>query len=95
MNGSKEDSPSAAKPAESEEKNPHQAPKSTPSSKKTTEARGPKHVARGRRSVVGRGGHADGKSQLIAKVRRSAIAKGEAKSLAHCGVQGGMGGVGG
>ena len=42
LNGSVEDSPSATKSTKSVDKTPHQAPKSTPSSKKATEARAPK-----------------------------------------------------
>ena len=95
LNGSEEDSPSATKSTKSEDKNPHQAPKSTPSSKKATEARAPKNVARRRRSVVARGGHAEGKTQFITKVGRAVVAKGEAKTLAQCGVHGGMGRGGG
>jgi len=95
LNGSEEDSPSATKSTKSEDKNPHQAPKSTPSSKKATEARAPKSVARRRRSVVARGGHAEGKTQFITKVGRAVVAKGEAKTLAQCGVHGGMGRGGG
>ena len=68
--------PPSTKSTKSEDKNPHQAPKSTPSSKKATEARAPKNVARRRRSVVARGSHAEGKTQFITKVGRPVIAGG-------------------
>ena len=41
------------------------------------------------------GGHTEGKTQFIAKVGRSVVAKEEAKTVAQCGVHGGMGRGGG
>ena len=87
--------PPSTKSSESEEGEDEEVEKFTPSSEKATEAQKTKNVARGRRSVLERGAHEKGKAKYIARCRRSVVAKVEARSLAHCGVHGGMGGSGG